>query len=117
MTPTRLIIVRHGETAWNLEGRYQGHADSALTETGLAQARLLAERFAREPCSLLYSSDLGRAHETARIIAALTGRGLQLDTRLRERRLGAIQGLRRIEFQQRMPGDYAQFVSGDWEYA
>jgi probable phosphoglycerate mutase len=117
MTPTRFIIVRHGETAWNLEGRYQGHADSGLTETGLAQARLLAERFACDPVSRLYSSDLGRACETARIIASRTGRELHLDQRLRERSLGVMQGLRRIEFQQRMPEDYARFTSGDWDYA
>jgi probable phosphoglycerate mutase len=117
MTPTRLIIVRHGETAWNLEGRYQGHADSSLTETGISQAHLLSERFAREPFSTLYSSDLGRARETAQIIATRTGRELRLDTRLRERGLGVMQGLRRIEFQQRMPDDYTRFASGDWDYA
>jgi probable phosphoglycerate mutase len=117
MTPTRLIIVRHGETTWNLDSRYQGHADSALTETGLAQARLLAERFARERFSTLYSSDLGRANQTAQLIAAHTGCELHLDPRLRERSLGVMQGLRRIEFQERMPDHYARFASGDWDYA
>jgi len=116
MTPTRLILARHGETAWNVEGRYQGHCDSDLTDTGQAQAQCLAERFALEPFSILYTSDLGRARQTADIIATRTGCKVKADPRLRERSLGVMQGLRRVEFQERLPVDYKRFTSGDPEY-
>jgi probable phosphoglycerate mutase len=57
MSTTEFIVVRHGETAWNAEGRIQGHLDSPLNEEGLAQALLLGDRLARESFSQLYSSD------------------------------------------------------------
>ena len=70
MRRTQLIIVRHGQTEWNLKLIRQGHLDSPLTETGLAQARALGERLALETFTALYSSDLGRAVQTAQMIAA-----------------------------------------------
>jgi probable phosphoglycerate mutase len=93
MQRTRVIVVRHGETAWNNEKRWQGHLDSPLTPKGLSQAQALARRLAAERFSALYSSDLGRAHQTAQIIAAATGHPVVLDARLRERKLGVFQGL------------------------
>ena len=57
---THLLAIRHGETAWNSESRYQGHLNSELNEDGLAQAKALGARLAREPFDLLLSSDLGR---------------------------------------------------------
>ena len=69
MTGTRIILLRHGETVWNVEGRYQGHLDSPLTATGEAQAHALAERLAGQSFARLYSSDLGRAQRTAEFIA------------------------------------------------
>jgi probable phosphoglycerate mutase len=93
MQRTRVIVVRHGETAWNNEKRWQGHLDSPLTAKGLSQAQALARRLSGERFSALYSSDLGRAHQTAQIIATATGHSVVLDARLRERKLGVFQGL------------------------
>jgi broad specificity phosphatase PhoE len=69
-TPVRVLLVRHGETVSNVEGRWQGQTDSPLTERGLAQARELARALADEPLAAIYSSDLGRAFDTARAVAA-----------------------------------------------
>ena len=93
MQRTQIIIVRHGQTEWNIKGIRQGNLDSALTENGIAQAKALALRLAREKFSALYSSDLGRAVQTAEEIAALTGHEIVTDARLRERHLGIFQGL------------------------
>ena len=90
---TEFIVVRHGETAWNAQGRIQGHLDSPLNEEGLAQALLVGDRLAREPFAHLYSSDLGRALQTAQPIADHSGRPARIDARLRERNLGVFQGL------------------------
>jgi probable phosphoglycerate mutase len=103
---TRLIIVRHGETEANLAGRWQGHGDSPLTEAGTAQAEAVARRLRGCSFSALYSSDLGRAHQTARIIAGQTGHEVILDGRLRERHLGVFQGLTRAEMADRYPEAY-----------
>src|ERR1051325_10264843 len=99
MLLTRLIVVRHGETVWNLEGKLQGQMDSPLTPSGLAQSRALAERFSRCPISALYSSDLGRARQTAESIAVRTGQEIRFDDRLRERHLGVFQGLTWVQVQ------------------
>jgi probable phosphoglycerate mutase len=87
-----LIVVRHGETTWNREGRIQGQGDSPLTERGLAQAQAVAARVSRERVDALYSSDLGRARETARHVAASTGLEMRMDAGLRERAFGLLQG-------------------------
>jgi len=65
MDRTEVIIVRHGQTEWNIKGIRQGNLDSRLTEKGMAQAKALAQRLAREHFTALYSSDLGRAVQTA----------------------------------------------------
>lgn len=62
---TRLILIRHGETVWNREHRMQGHSDSPLSDTGLRQAQLLAQRLKEIEFTALYCSDSGRAHHTA----------------------------------------------------
>lgn len=99
----RLFITRHGETVWNLEHRYQGHGDSALTEAGERQARALAARLAGEQLDAVYSSDLGRAQRTAELIVA--GRELPVvrDSAWRERAYGAWEGLTRSEIAVRDP--------------
>src|ERR1051325_11295740 len=65
MPRTQIIIVRHGQTEWNIRGIRQGHLDSRLTERGMAQAKALGARLSREKFTALYSSDLGRAVDTA----------------------------------------------------
>ncbi|HXG53045.1 MAG TPA: histidine phosphatase family protein [candidate division Zixibacteria bacterium] len=106
MERTQVIMVRHGQTRWNTLGIRQGHLDSELTELGIAQAKALAERLSRERFTALYSSDLGRAVETARTIASYTGHDIVTDARLRERNLGIFQGLNAEEIQRRFPEEY-----------
>jgi len=103
---TQVIIVRHGETLWNIKGIRQGHLDSPLTESGRMQANALGERLKRENFGALYSSDLGRAVETAQRIAVLTGHSVLTDPRLRERHLGIFQGLTADEMKQKYPEEY-----------
>lgn len=113
MTATQLIVVRHGETLWNSEGRYQGHLDSPLTAKGLAQSQSLARRLAGVPFSALYSSDLGRARQTAEIIGEATGHSTQLESRLREQHLGVFQGLTKLELRARLPLEFDDYRRGD----
>ncbi|MEY4749994.1 MAG: hypothetical protein RIQ60_2208 [Pseudomonadota bacterium] len=89
---TRILALRHGETAWNVETRIQGQLDIPLNPAGVQQAELLAQALAHEPISAIYSSDLSRAHATAAALARRTGLTLQLDEQLRERHFGAFQG-------------------------
>ncbi len=89
---TRFIVVRHGETEWNVAGRVQGQLDSALTPSGRAQAVAIARRVATEPFDLIVSSDLGRAMDTARCIAAHRAIPVIPDARIRERHFGVGQG-------------------------
>ncbi len=117
MDATYVIVVRHGETHWNIEGRRQGHLDSTLTEKGHAQAEALSERFTPESCSAIYSSDLGRAFETARIIARKTGHEVVVDERLRERNLGIFQGLNGDEIRERFPAEYEEHRNGGADHA
>src|SRR5215217_8566820 len=98
---TELILLRHGETEWNALGLLQGHRDSPLSAEGLRQADALAARLATVSFSALYSSDLGRALQTAGRIAARTGHQVHADARLRERGLGVLEGLTREEANQR----------------
>ena len=115
-TDTHLLVIRHGETEWNRQGRFQGHLNSALNAEGLAQAAALGERLAAERFDLLLSSDLGRALQTASAIAMRTGHEIVVEPRLRERRMGIFQGLTPAEAQARYPGDYARFRSHDPDY-
>jgi 2,3-bisphosphoglycerate-dependent phosphoglycerate mutase len=88
----RLYLVRHGQTAWNAEMRAQGHTDIELDETGLEQARRLAVGFRDVPLSLVISSDLRRASDTARAIADSTGAAIETTLELRERSFGDWEG-------------------------
>lgn len=106
MERTRVIIVRHGETEWNIANIRQGHLDSPLTSEGIAQAEALARRLARERFTAIYSSDLGRAVETAQIISRATGHEIVTDSRLRERHLGIFQGLLSDEIKEKYPTEY-----------
>lgn len=111
-----LILIRHGETAWNHDGRMQGHEDIPLNDTGRTQADALGARLARERFHALYTSDLVRAVETAERIAAVTGHAVIIDARLRERHLGVLQGIARSEIEAVLPDVYACYRSGDPDY-
>ena len=103
---TRICLVRHGETAWNVHRRLQGHTDIPLNARGLAQARAAALALRREQFQHVYSSDLLRAAETARIIATPHALAVTLAPQLRERHFGGVQGLTWEEAEQRFPEDY-----------
>jgi len=90
---TRLIFVRHGQTIWNLEMKYQGQTDIVLTEKGLLQAKLVSKRLANEPLSAVYSSDLNRAFRTAEAIASTHGLNVIAIPELREISFGEWEGL------------------------
>ena len=92
---TKVILVRHGETDWNAEGRIQGHLPVPLNERGLAQAEAVATQLAPLDFSALYSSDLVRARQTAEAIARCKGMSIRSDERLREWDLGILSGLTR----------------------
>jgi broad specificity phosphatase PhoE len=99
----RLYLVRHGVTEWNKGMRFQGHTDIPLDEEGREQARRIAARLGRlsEPPLAVYSSDLGRAIETAEAIAAPYGLTVQTTPLLRETSLGEWEGLTRTEIEAR----------------
>ena len=100
---TELAVVRHGQTEFNRRGLYQGHADSALTDAGMAQARLLAPRLRSLGCiPTIYCSDLGRARRTAELLAP-PGSRIREDAGLRERCWGAFEGLSRAQITERFP--------------
>jgi 2,3-bisphosphoglycerate-dependent phosphoglycerate mutase len=103
--PTRLVVLRHGQTAWNAEQRIQGQLDIGLNDTGRAQAQELGRALADEPLAAIYSSDLQRALHTAQAVASQTGSRLHTDTRLRERHFGRFEGLRYGEIDARWPDD------------
>jgi probable phosphoglycerate mutase len=111
-TKTELILLRHGETVWNVQGRLQGHLDSQLSAEGLRQADALAARLATVPLQALYCSDLGRAEQTARRIRVRTRHVPVADARLRERGLGLLEGLTWEEARQRHPEVYAAYTAG-----
>jgi probable phosphoglycerate mutase len=92
MEVTRLIAVRHGETAWNVDTRIQGQLDIALNDTGLWQARRVGEALADEPIAAIYASDLARAWQTALEIARPLGIEVQAEPELRERAFGHFEG-------------------------
>jgi len=90
---TTLLLVRHGETDWNAERRWQGHADVPLNERGRDQARALAEELADAEIDAIYTSDLSRAHDTAEAVGARLGIPVVADPALREIDVGPIEGL------------------------
>ena len=110
---TTLLLARHGETDWNRDGRWQGHANTTLNERGRAQARALAAEVAGLPIGAVYSSDLARAAETAEIVAARLGVPVRTDTRLRELHLGRWEGLTSPEIEERYPTEIARWRADD----
>jgi probable phosphoglycerate mutase len=90
---TRILAIRHGQTAWNADSRIQGHTDIALDAVGAWQAEQLAQALAGEELQALYSSDLTRARQTAEPLAVCRRLELRIDPGLRERGFGEFEGL------------------------
>ena len=107
---TTLILVRHGETDWNAQNRWQGHSDTELNDAGREQARRLADSLER--ADALYSSDLARARETAEILAVTIGLEIRFDERLRERGFGAWEGLTTEEVKSSFPDEQRRWRAG-----
>jgi len=107
-----LVLVRHGETDWNLTGRAQGHADVPLNATGREQAAAVAGALAGLGAVRLWSSDLARARQTASAIAEVTGLRVECDPRLREYDVGERSGLTPAEAAERFPEAYAASTAG-----
>ncbi len=116
MSPTRLVLMRHGRTAWNLEGRYQGQADPPLDAVGRAQAVALALALQRAGLRLdaLYASPLLRARQTALPVAARLGLRPRWEPRLMEIHLGAWQGLAVADIRARWPRVFARWEADPW---
>jgi broad specificity phosphatase PhoE len=114
---TTILLVRHGETDWNRERRWQGHADPPLNEHGREQARELAARLAGTCLDAVYASDLARARETAEIVAAAKGVAVVVDPALREIDVGEWSGLATAEIERRFPDGYRRHLDGGdgWE--
>jgi broad specificity phosphatase PhoE len=107
-----LFCARHGETDWNATGRFQGHTDIPLNETGRAQARQLAERLRGERVGAVIASDLARARETGEIVAVALGIPFgYVDADLRERNMGAFEGLTRTECASRFPAEWKAWLA------
>ncbi|CAB1059569.1 Phosphoglycerate mutase (EC [Olavius sp. associated proteobacterium Delta 1] len=113
---TTLLIIRHGETVWNAEHRFQGHGDSPLTEIGRNQVAAIGRRLKAINFDTLISSDLGRTQETASIITDITGHDVELDRRLRERNYGVFEGLTVPQIREKHSEVYDQFNTDDPEY-
>jgi len=105
-----LVLLRHGETDWNLTGRAQGHADVPLNATGHAQARTVARVLAGLGPVRLWSSDLMRAVQTAEYVAVATGLAVEKDARLREYDVGERSGLTMGEFAAEFPERHANWL-------
>ena len=94
---TALLLVRHGETDWNADGRLQGQTDRPLSDFGRRQAQRLADELADEELEAIYASDLSRARQTAEILGGRLGLAIVLDPDLREKDWGTWEGLTAIE--------------------
>jgi probable phosphoglycerate mutase len=107
--PTRVFVLRHGQTAWNASRRIQGHVDEPLDDIGRWQAQRLGQALAGEGIAAIYSSDLRRAHDTALALAATTGLPVVTQAKLRERAFGRFEGATHAEIEQRWPEDAARW--------
>lgn len=113
---TRLIAVRHGETAWNVDTRIQGQLDIGLNATGLWQAQRVGQALADEDIGAIYASDLSRAWQTALEIARPHGLAVQPEPRLRERAFGRFEGMSFAEIEATLPEQARRWRERDPEF-
>ena len=114
---TRILAIRHGETAWNVDTRVQGQLDIPLNDTGRWQAHRLALAVSDEGISAVYASDLLRARETALAVAAGCGRPVVSDSGLRERGFGAFEGFTFAQIAERWPEQSERWRKRDPDFA
>ena len=114
--PTRIIAIRHGETAWNVDSRIQGHLDIPLSANGRWQAERLAEALRDEPITAVYASDLTRAWETAQFVGKLHGLPVIKEVGLRERDFGDFEGKTFAEIEVLLPEQSLRWRKRDPEF-
>ncbi len=113
---THVVIIRHGQSQGNAEGRFGGHTDTPLSPRGRKQAHATARALASEKFSAIYSSDLPRAIETASPLAKLVGVPLETTDALRERSVGVMEGLTFEEAAEQHPEQYQALLRRDFEH-
>ncbi|MEO3872944.1 histidine phosphatase family protein [Nonomuraea sp. B12E4] len=111
----RIVCLRHGQTLWNVEQRFQGHSDIPLDETGVAQAARAASLLAALRPTMIVSSDLQRANDTALALGRIVGLDVAVDKALRERGGGQWEGLTREQIAARWPEEYTVWEAPDGE--
>lgn len=114
---TRIIAIRHGETAWNVDTRIQGQLDIPLNDVGRWQAQRLGQAVAEEGIAAVYASDLARARETAAAVAQACCRAVVTDTGLRERHFGEFEGFTWKEIEERWPAESERWRKRDLDFA
>ena len=114
---TRVLAIRHGETAWNVDSRIQGQLDVPLNDTGRWQARRLGRAVADEGIAAIYASDLARAYETARAVSDACGVPIVTDRGLRERHFGQFEGHTWSEIEARWPTESERWRRRDLDFA
>jgi len=113
---TDILLIRHGETDWNVDKRLQGHIDIGLNEAGQCQVLALGEALAGEGIDAVFASDLQRARDTAQAVAGPAGLTVQIDAGLRERCYGGFEGLRHTEIEARYPEAYRQWKAREPDF-
>lgn len=103
---TEILLIRHGETDWNIDKRLQGHIDIPLNEAGRRQVLALGEALAGEGIDAIFASDLQRARATAQAVADVAGLEVGIDAGLRERCYGGFEGLRHADIEVKYPEAY-----------
>ncbi len=112
---TRLILIRHGETRWNLQKKYQGHANPGLSATGKKHVRALAARIKDLGIDGLYTSPLKRARQTAAILSAKTGFKPHPDARIKELNFGNWEGKTAAELIAQNDKNFRSWLEGQWK--
>ena len=110
--PRRVVFWRHGRTDWNASGRFQGQANSDLDEVGIEQARAASVELAKLKPTVVMSSDLKRAHDTAQYLATSIDKEIIVDAGLRETDVGVWQGMLRADIEREHTQDLAQWIAG-----
>ena len=113
---TRVCIIRHGETAWNQEQRIQGQTDIPINQRGRIQAESVALKAAQYKFKAIYSSDLSRAYETARLLFEQAEHSVIRASQLRERHFGIFQGKLKEEIAHQCPEGYSRYLKRDIHY-